>query len=853
MRTLLTLACLGLAIQPLAAQNSPNPLVAPTPVGSGALGTPAVVEASYSVVKAVPEDARRVRLNIHFDNKSTAIRPGTVRVIVRDPQGVACHESSAPFELKPGDGNIFSTDAVLQGDRDYTVDYTFTGRDGQSATGSFVWRTEPVNFFYAFTTPHRMTVALPDSSDKTLLDAEDGKLTVSWTYDNLDFYPYDSMREIKANWRIEIVPQLNGRPFGHSTWTRAMGWLPVLENRYERDGVSVLLEAAGGEKAGIIRVTACNSTDQPQQVRLPVVCPKNFKGYNPGWIDPTLPTDHLLAGWDAPADKVVVLGLGADAYPLDPVMNTQVNMEWTVAPGQTRTGWLIRPYDSYVRNGDVEKLRATDWAAEYEKAVGVWEELLARASRVIVPDQRVVNAYYAGLSDIFIMREPVGRGYIAIVPGTNGYRTGPNAFESSIATIALDQAGLHDEAESGYRVNWDLQTPEGDWTEPGGWGHLMWAGAGYKAWSLMEHFAHTRDTAFLKRRYPQLLANSRWQHEQRKKTKILQPDGTRPLTWGLMPRGMGDGGLRNDGSHYGIYYTHNIWPVYADSLAYRAALILDKTDDARELKRIYDEARGDLLTAMELGAVTDSAGNRYLTSIPGKATGTGSCWGLLASVYPTGLLPARDPLMENTMNHYKKRESPGGLPVHTGWMADGMWVAITLNDFGQVHLMRDEPDQANAYLYAVLNHATPFYSWCEERGQFPGAKQISGDLQHLWTPEAVVRFMRDMLVMEQDNVLHLGRGIARGWLGSGEEVGIERASTRFGDLSYRMRYDKKKGAIVGRIDFPIDGAPVQTVVHCLLPDGMKVVKCSAGVPLRDGSGFRIAAGRAAVDFVAKVK
>ena len=78
-------------------------------------------------------------------------------------------------------------------------------------------------------------------------------------------------------------------------------------------------------------------------------------------------------------------------------------------------------------------------------------------------------------------------------------------------------------------MNWDLQTPEGDWTEPGGWGHLMWAGAGYKAWSLMEHFAHTRDTAFLKRRYPQLLANSRWQHEQRKKTKILQPDGTRPL------------------------------------------------------------------------------------------------------------------------------------------------------------------------------------------------------------------------------------------------------------------------------------------------------------------------------------
>ncbi|MFQ8804474.1 MAG: hypothetical protein ACLR8Y_04260 [Alistipes indistinctus] len=84
-------------------------------------------------------------------------------------------------------------------------------------------------------------------------------------------------------------------------------------------------------------------------------------------------------------------------------------------------------------------------------------------------------------------------------------------------------------------------------------------------------------------------------------------------------------------------------------------------------------------------------------------------------------------------------------------------------------------------------------------------------------------------------------------------MGIERASTRFGDLSYRMRYDKKGGNRRTDRFFRQTAHSVQTVVHCLLPDGMKVVKCSAGVLLRDGSGFRIAAGRAAVDFVAKVK
>lgn len=87
--------------------------------------------------------------------------------------------------------------------------------------------------------------------------------------------------------------------------------------------------------------------------------------------------------------------------------------------------------------------------------------------------------------------------------------------------------------------------------------------------------------------------------------------------------------LRNDGSHYGIYYTHNIWPVYADSLAYRAALILDKTDDARELKRIYDEARGDLLTAWNSGRLRIRPGTvtslRYRAKRPEREV-AGGCW-----------------------------------------------------------------------------------------------------------------------------------------------------------------------------------------------------------------------------------
>jgi hypothetical protein len=33
---------------------------------------------------------------------------------------------------------------------------------------------------------------------------------------------------------------------------------------------------------------------------------------------------------------------------------------------------------------------------------------------------------------------------------------------------------------------------------------------------------------------------------------------------------------------------------------------------------------------------------------------------------------------------------PGGIPVHTGWMVEGMWVALALNDFAEAHLARND-------------------------------------------------------------------------------------------------------------------------------------------------------------------
>ena len=119
------------------------------------------------------------------------------------------------------------------------------------------------------------------------------------------------------------------------------------------------------------------------------------------------------------------------------------------------------------------------------------------------------------------------------MPGTEVYRAAPNPVESAITAVALDQLGLHDLAERGYRVDLDIQDPNGDWTESKYWSHLIWGVSGFKAWVVMEHYLLSGDTRFLEQRYPQLLASSRWQEKERARTRRLDSRGQRPLTYGL--------------------------------------------------------------------------------------------------------------------------------------------------------------------------------------------------------------------------------------------------------------------------------------------------------------------------------
>jgi len=125
---------------------------------------------------------------------------------------------------------------------------------------------------------------------------------------------------------------------------------------------------------------------------------------------------------------------------------------------------------------------------------------------------------------------------------------------------------------------------------------LMWCIIGFKAWTVQEHYRLTGDREYLATVYPRMLASSRWQSRQRIRTRI-EENGAPALTYGLMPRGMGDCGLKDGDDLYGVYLPHNIWSVFADRVTLEAAGILGKTEEIEELREIFETARKDLLNA----------------------------------------------------------------------------------------------------------------------------------------------------------------------------------------------------------------------------------------------------------------
>lgn len=657
---------------------------------------------------------------------------------------------------------------------------------------------EKVDHSYTFAPPHRITLSLPSASHKVLADVTPEKLELSWSFRSLRDSVYNVWQAPEIDWKLRVQLIVDGSPAHFCRWQREKGGVPAFILHAEHGGAAVELYGTAAETGSVVRIRAACTDGAPHTLTVAVQHTNGWVISNPAWIDGADP-NLLTCMQNDKADRILALAYGADEYPVprnaDSMDPSQVPMgdmgaaDGSILPQKSilavfhlsdtaqRTGYLLLPYKKY-RFSDLPALNELKPEKELTEAVQLWKTYLGSHAQLLLPDEAVSDAFLAALADLFVMREALDDTTFSVTCGTQVYRS-PNDAEPTIADGIFDRLGFLQEVEQDLPVHLGYAGSDGNWNNPRGWMMTIWGGAGFKARLAYSHYLLTQDTDFLQQIYPTMLANARWQRKMRLSTQ----NDVNPSCRGLMPRGMGDCGMKAGNDYFGVFYPHNFQALQADRLTLAAAQVLGYTQDAAELEEWITEASAALESSLRQEAVEEN-GRLHIPSGPEAKVNT-SRYGSL-DAYFAGVLNAEDPLLQSTLQWMEEKISTGGLPEDLGWMKNGLWVAIALDNLSALYLRENKGDEAVKYLYPTINHATPFGTWCEERGSEAASKETSGDLQHLWTPCALCVYLLDALCLPTKNGLRLASGIPRFWLEKGKAIGVKELQVPGGTLTYTL-------------------------------------------------------------------
>jgi hypothetical protein len=634
-----------------------------------------------------------------------------------------------------------------------------------------------VDFSYSFAEPHRLTVCLPNSSHKTYLDASSSQFQMSWSDHDCTEIPLGAFVTYPTPWRVTFSAKVDSLPLKGLAWHREANWIPAFCYEWEGDDVHLQARVVATEKGDVVQFEALNKGSKTRKVTIDC----NVRGVhiNMKWQDADYKYNVVTPIGGDRGDRILIL----DPVPTaeKPLAMGHIDMVLSVAPGATISRLLVRPNAAYL--DDIDKVAAMDWKVEADKGLLAWRTLIAKAPALNLPDEKSEEAFKACLADMFVMREKQSDGKMAGLCGTEVYRA-PNSFEPCFQAMALCRLGYYEEAKENLAFASQFQEADGNWNDMRQWNRFMWGASGIKSYYTKEYYLQSRDTAFLQEQFPRMLASSRWSQRQRDLTKKNNNHDS-PL-WGLLPRGMGDCGLKDGGDFFGVFYPHNFLHCLGLEVNAWAAKELGRKDVYKELYADYQDLYDCLQKSLKTGCIHEKDGTAWIPGTPNKTSG--SRWGVAEAVYPAKIISPSSPLAIGTMKRLQRDISEGGLPQNLGWMQGGLWVAIALDAMAYVDILQGNADLASQYYYATLNHGTPLYSWCEERMPEKGATKTSGDRQHAWTPICVVRFTRDMLVMEDEDegCLWLTRAVPRWWYGVGEKIEVSDMPTQFGKVTYRI-------------------------------------------------------------------
>lgn len=439
--------------------------------------------------------------------------------------------------------------------------------------------------------------------------------------------------------------------------------------------------------------------------------------------------------------------------------------------------WICLPQD--LPASDVGRIAAVSVDSARTAAKDRWDSHLGKASEFTTGVPRLDDLYKTSLINLFLLRSKYPRtgqdqqDIYVVKPGPDTY---DNFWtrDGSYIIVAMEAAGLPNEAEKSLRLLWQPnlpgvlgawgQQPNGSWAAP----VREWDAQGQALWALVSHYEFTCDRGWLRKVYGSARAGALWIKNATEQTQFTNEDGEKPIHYGLLPEGEGEA------IGYGYNYYHCFWAVLGIRQAILAAKALDEQDDARWMKQLDEEFSADLLASVRR-AYERAGGGKSIPATPYDSNA--STWGSLAALYPSRFLAPHDPMVTATLKLLESQMQEGMWPFAPG----NLWTYFNPS-LAMCHLLRGELPRFYTLYNSYVAHAAPTNGWTE--GILLKGRVGTGDMPHGWAAAAYVQIHRDCLVCENEQSLELCWGVQPEWLQDGAKISVKRAPTKFGIVDF---------------------------------------------------------------------
>jgi hypothetical protein len=418
-----------------------------------------------------------------------------------------------------------------------------------------------------------------------------------------------------------------------------------------------------------------------------------------------------------------------------------------------------------------------EWAkAQPGLSAGWWRRRDFPYGTLSVPDRTMQEILDSSIRNIYQARE-IKNGLPIFQVGPTCYR-GLWVVDGCFILEAMTYLGRGAEARAGIDHLLTRQGPDGSFDILG----KYWKENGIVLYILYRHALLTGDMEWLKAKWGTVrtLVGVIKRLREASRKNPAAPEA------GLMPPGFSDGGIGGINAEY----TNVYWNLAGLRAAVEAARLI-QAPEAADWEAEYSDFWATFRKAAKRDAKPYRDGLMILPVLMAPSPDilpVRGQWAFCHAVFPGQIFEPDDPLARANMALLDDNQSEG-LVYGTGWMANGIWNYFG-SFYGHAHLWLGNGPKAAEVLYAFANHASPLGAWREEQppaGQDKKGGTFVGDMPHNWASAEFIRLVRNLLVLERGQELHVLEGLPRSWLFANAETALKDVATDFGPVSLHLK------------------------------------------------------------------